>query len=393
MASKLFISYSRKDEYFARALAVDLEESGAEIWIDVDDIPVGSRWSAAIQQGLRESQVMLLIISQDAMSSRNVEDEWNYFLDKHKPIVILYWRSCEPHFQLWRAPRIEFRPHKAEYPAAFAQLVGLLRQYDLFLTPPKELPSSSNSFVRKALGKAIEAALAAEQENPRAQTDRYKRSTFQDAHRALPKGWGWLAASIGLAIFLILSALTVRWQSDRAGAAHHETATPNPSLTLPVPTIPSVTGDLQITPSLPADPPTLALVYNDEAVYLLNISQTNQNISRLRFVQVSALGQRAEFMALEWGESGPLLGGDSLGGLRPGHCFQVATTIQAAQKRPSDCRQMNSWLYRGLQESHFWLPLEAASDSFRVFQEADEVASCPLSAGRCEFHLGQPGKQ
>jgi hypothetical protein len=43
---KIFVSYSRTDEEFARRLATDLDRLGADLWIDVDDIPPGVNWSA-----------------------------------------------------------------------------------------------------------------------------------------------------------------------------------------------------------------------------------------------------------------------------------------------------------------------------------------------------------
>lgn len=50
--ARVFISYSRKDEAFARWLAASLSQLGADVWIDIEDIPAGMKWSSAIQQGL-----------------------------------------------------------------------------------------------------------------------------------------------------------------------------------------------------------------------------------------------------------------------------------------------------------------------------------------------------
>lgn len=397
MSNKLFISYSRKDEYFARALAVDLEESGAEIWIDVDDIPVGSRWSSAIQQGLRESQVMLLIISADAMTSRNVEDEWNYFLDKQKPIIILYWRSCEPHFQLWRSPRVEFRPHKVQYQKAFHEMVTLLKEHGVHLTPPRDLPSTTNSFVRKALGKAIEKALQGEQENPRAQTDSYKRQALLPPSRRRIPAWGWVAISVCVAIILVLGASAIRWQWDKTAEADISpttgiTSTATLTQITQIRTIPSVTERLVITPSTsePSATPTpsdLVLVYGADTVYLWNRSNLSQNVSELRFVQVRGNGAQAVFEASAWSENDPMQGGDSVYNLRPNHCFQVGTSIQKAQLRPADCRQMNSWLFRGSQRAHFWLAQDDQTYNFTIYWKDQPVTTCELSVGYCEFDL------
>ncbi|MBZ0299904.1 MAG: toll/interleukin-1 receptor domain-containing protein [Anaerolineae bacterium] len=39
--ARIFISYSRTDEDFARHLAEALSNMGADVWIDIEDIPAG----------------------------------------------------------------------------------------------------------------------------------------------------------------------------------------------------------------------------------------------------------------------------------------------------------------------------------------------------------------
>lgn len=119
--SRIFISYSRSDVEFARRLAHSLSEMGAQIWIDVNDIPAGMKWSSAIQQGLNVCQVMLVIISPDSMASTNVEDEWQYYMDEGKPVIPLLYRPAEKHFQIRRLQHVDF--HTLSYDAAFERLV------------------------------------------------------------------------------------------------------------------------------------------------------------------------------------------------------------------------------------------------------------------------------
>jgi WD40 repeat protein len=119
--TKVFISYSRKDEEFARQLATDLDRFGASIWLDVDDIPPGVNWSSAVQQGLDTCDTLLLIISPDSMDSGNVTDEWQYFRDEHKPIIpIIYRITPTIHFQLRRIQYVDFMMQ--DYEIALGQL-------------------------------------------------------------------------------------------------------------------------------------------------------------------------------------------------------------------------------------------------------------------------------
>lgn len=120
-AIKIFISYSRQDEDFTRQLATRLSQQGADIWIDIEDIPPGVKWSTAVQEGLDTSTVMLLIVSPDSMASKNVTDEWQYYHEKDKPIIPVLCRATAiNHFQLARIQYVDFATQT--YGDAYRQL-------------------------------------------------------------------------------------------------------------------------------------------------------------------------------------------------------------------------------------------------------------------------------
>jgi formylglycine-generating enzyme required for sulfatase activity len=136
---QVFISYARIDEPFARQLAAALSDSGADVWLDVEDIPAGMNWSSAIQQGLDNSELMLVILSPESMSSRNVENEWQFYLDEGKPVVPVLYRKTRVHFQLNRLQYINFESQP--FDKAWKQLHVELRRHGLQLRP---LPSPTN---------------------------------------------------------------------------------------------------------------------------------------------------------------------------------------------------------------------------------------------------------
>ncbi len=150
--ARIFISYSRDDEAFARRLAADLDRLGADIWIDVDDIPPGMKWSTAIQQGLDSCDVMIVILSPDSMASINVEDEWQYFMDRGRPVIPVLWRRTRVHFQLHRLQYIDFLTQP--YAVAFGQLYGHLRDEGIPLGP---LTASGDSAPLPREGQALPA--------------------------------------------------------------------------------------------------------------------------------------------------------------------------------------------------------------------------------------------
>jgi formylglycine-generating enzyme required for sulfatase activity len=142
--ARIFISYSRQDQLFVRRLATDLESLGADIWLDVDDIPVGMKWSTAIQEGLDSTEVMIVVVSPYSMSSKNVEDEWQYFQDHKKPIVLVLLEPSRMHFQLSRIQYIDF--HTKLYDDALRMLHSHLGEIGAALNPiPANFVSSANA--------------------------------------------------------------------------------------------------------------------------------------------------------------------------------------------------------------------------------------------------------
>lgn len=137
----IFISYSRSDEPFARQLATSLSQMGADIWIDIEDIPAGMKWSRAIQQGLDTADLLIVIISPDSMASHNVEDEWQYYLDSRKPVLPVLLKPAKIHFQLNRLQYVDF--NRQNYDTALYQLYQELRRKGIYLNPIGPEPAAA----------------------------------------------------------------------------------------------------------------------------------------------------------------------------------------------------------------------------------------------------------
>jgi hypothetical protein len=105
---QLFISYSRADMPFAVRLADDLGQQGYSIWLDVRSIPHGANWDSAVENGLKQSDVMLVLLSPASTASQNVGDEWSYFIQEKKKILPLLIQPCEVPFRLSRRQRVDF---------------------------------------------------------------------------------------------------------------------------------------------------------------------------------------------------------------------------------------------------------------------------------------------
>lgn len=74
---QVFISYQRTDEPFARQVREHLTAHGVRTWMEQYDIPVGAYWPDEIDKGLASSDIVVGILSPDAVASRNVKNEWD----------------------------------------------------------------------------------------------------------------------------------------------------------------------------------------------------------------------------------------------------------------------------------------------------------------------------
>jgi hypothetical protein len=129
----IFISYSRQDKGFARRLATDLDRSGGDAWIDLEDIHPADDWADSIQGALDECQLLIVIVSPVSMASKNVADEWKYFKSQGKPILPVLWKPAKVHYQLHSLQYVDF--HTQDYDTAFAQLHSELRRQGMALAP------------------------------------------------------------------------------------------------------------------------------------------------------------------------------------------------------------------------------------------------------------------
>ncbi|QWT39314.1 toll/interleukin-1 receptor domain-containing protein [Dickeya dadantii] len=82
---KIFISHSSKDKSFAKLLCMDLEANGYIPWLDEWNISVGESIPEKISSGLQDADFIIVILSENSVSSRWVEREWQ----------VKYWNEIE----------------------------------------------------------------------------------------------------------------------------------------------------------------------------------------------------------------------------------------------------------------------------------------------------------
>ncbi len=70
-----FISYSSKDEDFAKRIHADLQNAGIRCWFAPHDLPIGAKILDGIDAAIRLRDKVLLILSDHSIKSDWVEDE------------------------------------------------------------------------------------------------------------------------------------------------------------------------------------------------------------------------------------------------------------------------------------------------------------------------------
>lgn len=166
--SKVFISYSRADVDFALKLGKDLKAKGINVWVDKLDIKPGEIWDNAVEEAMKTSRKVVIILSPTSVSSLNVMDELSYAFDEGKTIIPVMHIECVRPFRLRRRQFCDFT---VNYEHGF---IDLLRAFDV----------SENIIKAKSLGnttsESAEAAFNAEEEKSKKAESHIKKKAEEE---------------------------------------------------------------------------------------------------------------------------------------------------------------------------------------------------------------------
>jgi hypothetical protein len=87
MTHDVFICHSSKDKAIADAACATLEQRGIRCWVAPRDVMPGASWAASIVNAIEGSKLMLLIFSENANESPQIEREIERAVDHRVPIV------------------------------------------------------------------------------------------------------------------------------------------------------------------------------------------------------------------------------------------------------------------------------------------------------------------
>jgi hypothetical protein len=363
---RVFLCYSRKDSTFAHSLAADLDRLGADVWIDVDDIRSGDDWSDTIQRALDDCQVLVLILSPDAVASANVSNEWKYFLDNHKPVIPIWFRPASVHFRLKPLHYVDFNTRL--YDTAFKHLYQELVNKGVTLAPLSALRDEPTR-----LSITVPAARRTWLHRPREHRPHRTRHTPT------------LAAILG-AVLIVLGVSGAAWSISAVALGSDDTPTSTHTAHRPPATLGAHAAIIESpTPTPPADH-DLRLVYDRYEMVLVNTSGAVLDVSDLVFEQALGDGASRTFEARLWDRPGMVRRPNAM---PPNGCFQILTDdARQVPPNPAICPKFLGYFSTGLSRRQFWIAAgEGATFSVRQADEATPLAECNISAGACGVDL------
>ncbi|HSG44450.1 MAG TPA: TIR domain-containing protein [Anaerolineales bacterium] len=74
--TRVFISYSRTDMEFVQRLATDLKNAGLDVWWDLSGIQGSDVWEQKIEEGLRNCEYFIVVLTPASLESRWVRREY-----------------------------------------------------------------------------------------------------------------------------------------------------------------------------------------------------------------------------------------------------------------------------------------------------------------------------
>lgn len=93
--SSIFISYAQPDRAFVERLNSDLQAQGLKTWMDRENLAGGQYWEEIVVQEIDRCEIMLVVVSPDALDSKWVKRECRVADDNNKTIIPLVHRQVD----------------------------------------------------------------------------------------------------------------------------------------------------------------------------------------------------------------------------------------------------------------------------------------------------------
>jgi HEAT repeat protein len=126
----VFISYAHVDVDFANRLKREIENADFTVWIDTERLRAGEDWRTEIDNAIRDSMALILIMSRASLNSKYVAYEWAFALGigvKVVPVLIAQVGFGEVHPRLEVLQYLDFTHYGA---GLWERLIQRLREVE-----------------------------------------------------------------------------------------------------------------------------------------------------------------------------------------------------------------------------------------------------------------------
>ncbi len=104
----VFLSYSRKDHFFAELIEAKLLDREIKVWRDQGQLRAGNDWRDGIEHGIAESLAILVALGPNSADSPYVTYEWSYAMGSGKVVIPLKLAECAVHPKLETIQSFDF---------------------------------------------------------------------------------------------------------------------------------------------------------------------------------------------------------------------------------------------------------------------------------------------
>lgn len=145
---EIFISYCRKDADFAEVLRGRLKEAGFSTWIDLEGLKAGEEWGLEIDQAIRDSVALVVLLTPASRRSEYVAYEWAFALGAGVRVIPILWTPTDVPHRLASLQHLDFTDPGSR---PWASLLGALEgAADAMPTQSIRVDRSAPALVKQA---------------------------------------------------------------------------------------------------------------------------------------------------------------------------------------------------------------------------------------------------
>ncbi|HZE68512.1 MAG TPA: toll/interleukin-1 receptor domain-containing protein [Pyrinomonadaceae bacterium] len=152
--SQVFVSYSHKQAKFADILKKQIIKAGFTVWMD-EDLRAGTEWREEIDEQIRASIAVVVVMTSDGKASEYVTYEWAFAYGAGVRVIPLtFIEPSEMHERLQTLQYRDFRNRKRPWKKLASDLIAAeSRQLKIHLAVwgPKSKMRDSTRAVRRAI--------------------------------------------------------------------------------------------------------------------------------------------------------------------------------------------------------------------------------------------------